>query len=518
MANLSLRAVIRLGRLRHMLAIIVYLALAVTTGCTIQGVVDGSVAPSAEARLAGVSLSEGTLVPEFNRDTSSYSATAANAVGSVSVTATTLDNQAAITVQGISVASGVASAPIALAVGANTITVVVTAADGSTQKTYTIVVTRQPGASHNADLSSLVLSQATLTPLFDPSITSYTATVSGSGASVVVTPTAAESGASIRVQDVLVASGTATQPLPIRPAKMSITVDVTASDGTTQKSYVVVVQLMGWQLNETNTGLAGAGIDKNSLPVYDGPSTLEQGTVISLKKITTPLILVNGNITLDRCWIQPADTWGVGSLVFTYDPFMGTASQYPNTIIDCDIDGSAITDPYVYADCAVRGIATVQRSNIFGMGDGICVFGSGQLNALIENNYVHDLRGGIYGGQQSHNESATIRSFDGTSLIWRNNYLISRTGSDSGALFIQAWAGYIDHVLIEGNLFYTANWCIALEANNFGYGNDMKANNNRFVDYGYGPVAVSGGPGWAEWTENYYDDPADPDHKGEPAN
>ncbi len=43
MVNLSLRAVTRLGHLRHLLAIIVYLTLAVTTGCNIQGVVGGSV-------------------------------------------------------------------------------------------------------------------------------------------------------------------------------------------------------------------------------------------------------------------------------------------------------------------------------------------------------------------------------------------------------------------------------------------------------------------------------------------
>ncbi len=201
-------------------------------------------------------------MPEFNQDTSSYSATVANAVGSVSVTATAVDSNAAITVQEVSVLSGTASTPIALNLGVNTITVVVTAADSTTQKTYTIVVTRQAGAGHNADLSSLVLTQSALTPSFDPSVTSYIATISGSGESVIVTATAAESGATVQVQNQLVVSGMPTQPIPIRPAKMTLTVDVTAPDGTTHKRYDVVVQLMGWQLTAANTGLMGAGIDK----------------------------------------------------------------------------------------------------------------------------------------------------------------------------------------------------------------------------------------------------------------
>ena len=64
---------------------------------------------------------------------------------SVTVTPTTADTIARVTVERALVARGEASVPIALAVGANAIHVVVTAQNG-TEKTYTVTVTRAPAA------------------------------------------------------------------------------------------------------------------------------------------------------------------------------------------------------------------------------------------------------------------------------------------------------------------------------------------------------------------------------------
>ena len=54
------------------------------------------------------------------------------------MTPTATDSSATVKVNGTSVASGSASGPIALAVGTNTITTVVTAQDGITTKTYSV--------------------------------------------------------------------------------------------------------------------------------------------------------------------------------------------------------------------------------------------------------------------------------------------------------------------------------------------------------------------------------------------
>jgi hypothetical protein len=60
----------------------------------------------------------------------------------MTVTPTANESHATIKVNGATVVSGSASGSISLSVGSNTITTVVTALDGTTKKTYTVVVTR----------------------------------------------------------------------------------------------------------------------------------------------------------------------------------------------------------------------------------------------------------------------------------------------------------------------------------------------------------------------------------------
>ena len=81
-------------------------------------------------------------------------------VSSVTVTAAEQDATANITVNGITTASGVASAPVPLNVGSNTISIVSTAQDGVTTKTYTITATTR-AASTDALLTSIKTTPAT---------------------------------------------------------------------------------------------------------------------------------------------------------------------------------------------------------------------------------------------------------------------------------------------------------------------------------------------------------------------
>ncbi len=103
--------------------------------------------PGTNANLSNLALSSGTLTPAFATATLAYTANVANSVVSITVTPTTADSNATIKVNGTTVASGSASGAIALTVGANTITTVVTAQDGVTFQTYSVLVTRAaPGA------------------------------------------------------------------------------------------------------------------------------------------------------------------------------------------------------------------------------------------------------------------------------------------------------------------------------------------------------------------------------------
>ena len=97
---------------------------------------------SSETGLASLTLSEGTLSPQFDADTLTYTASVANSVTEVTVTAAADSDYATVSVvpedgddaetEGVEVV---------LDVGANTITVTVTAEDGTTQD-YTLTITR----------------------------------------------------------------------------------------------------------------------------------------------------------------------------------------------------------------------------------------------------------------------------------------------------------------------------------------------------------------------------------------
>jgi hypothetical protein len=99
-------------------------------------------APSSNANLSNLGLSSGTLSPVFASGTQDYTATVTDSVTSITVTPTASDSTATIQVNGVAVTSGTASGAINLNVGANTITTLVTAQDGTTTKTYTVTVTR----------------------------------------------------------------------------------------------------------------------------------------------------------------------------------------------------------------------------------------------------------------------------------------------------------------------------------------------------------------------------------------
>ena len=109
---------------------------------TVQSV-DGTAVLSADANLSSLTISAGTLSPEFDAATISYAVSVANDVTSTTVTPTTNNDGASVTVAGVAVASTATSGAIDLAIGANDIAIVVTAAD-TTEQTYTVTVTRAP--------------------------------------------------------------------------------------------------------------------------------------------------------------------------------------------------------------------------------------------------------------------------------------------------------------------------------------------------------------------------------------
>jgi hypothetical protein len=101
---------------------------------------------TANSRLDNLTLSAGALSPSYVGNLSppfastlqTYSALVT--VTPIVIVATLADSAAAVKVNGMAAVSGSPSAPIALNPGNNVITVVVTAQDGVTTRTYTINV------------------------------------------------------------------------------------------------------------------------------------------------------------------------------------------------------------------------------------------------------------------------------------------------------------------------------------------------------------------------------------------
>ena len=134
------------------IAVLLSAALCMAAGATVAGAATGD----------QVSL-DGTFDP--NRET--YSATVAHDVTEVTVTANPQDPKASVTVNGKD-----PSTPVSLAVGENTITVVVTAPDARYTRTYTVTVTR---AAAPASTAVAVTLSATPNPVAEGSSVTVTA-------------------------------------------------------------------------------------------------------------------------------------------------------------------------------------------------------------------------------------------------------------------------------------------------------------------------------------------------------
>jgi hypothetical protein len=94
---------------------------------------------SSNANLGNLAISSGTLSPSFASGTISYTDSVPGSTTYLTVTPTVSESHATVTVNGNATSSGSPSSSIALSVGSNTVTIIVTAQDG-TQKTYSITV------------------------------------------------------------------------------------------------------------------------------------------------------------------------------------------------------------------------------------------------------------------------------------------------------------------------------------------------------------------------------------------
>ena len=224
------------------------------------------VVPFTDATLSSLELSD---VPfTFDSDTTSYEVSVAHDVEQTTVTATA-NNEGASYVLKLGEETD-EDGTVELAVGSNVVSVEVTAEDGETTRTYTVTVTRAeaaPELSADATVSSLELSDVPFT--FESDTTSYEVSVAHDVEQTTVTATATDDGASYAVKLGEETDEDGTVELAV--GSNVVSVEVTAEDGETTRTYTVTV-------NRADPPVLSTDATLSSLELSDVPFTFESDT------------------------------------------------------------------------------------------------------------------------------------------------------------------------------------------------------------------------------------------------
>ncbi len=201
---------------------------------------DGTVEdnPVFSSKLTNLTLTSGTqtitLVPAFNMNTLIYTASVPYDISSVVITPAPEDVGAVIKINGTAIPSRQTSATVSLNVGANAIPVQVTAADGSSQTTYTVTVTKEANPIY---LTNLVLGNGASfeTPFTSQTLT-YNVDVPYDAATFTITPSSNDASATITINGTTVASGsayTATSPAAGTTGTFTVVISAPGSSPST---------------------------------------------------------------------------------------------------------------------------------------------------------------------------------------------------------------------------------------------------------------------------------------------
>ena len=235
-------------------------------------------APSSNADLSSLSVSEGTLDPDFSSNTTTYEVAVANSVESITFTPTAVEPETTIiNVDGTPVPSGVPSVPVNLDIRDNSIFIEVTAEDKTTN-TYTITVNRNI-LKDIADLCDLTLSVGTLDPIFDSNTISYKVAVGHSVESITFTPVTIDAAASVKVDGTTVENGELPAPVSLDIGDNIIPTVVTAEDGVSTKTYMVNVN----RLTTPTLTVAVDGSGSGTVRPAAGKHTYNYGDKVNIK-------------------------------------------------------------------------------------------------------------------------------------------------------------------------------------------------------------------------------------------
>ncbi len=194
--------------------------------CTAQSLTINITNASTDAWLTNLTTTVGTLSPAFNKDTLNYTINVASNVSSLRLNATPVAN-ATVTSNGVINCNN-------LREGENRYTITVTAQDGTTKKSYVVIVNKEKApavASGDNNLRDLSVDGYTLSPAFSQNTTSYSVTVPYEANSVKVNATKNHSLANVVINGMD----------NLQVGDNTVTVEVTAENGS-KKTYTINVK------------------------------------------------------------------------------------------------------------------------------------------------------------------------------------------------------------------------------------------------------------------------------------
>jgi hypothetical protein len=353
---------------------------------------------SNDATLSGVTASGTTLVPNG----ATYSGQFPFSTSNTTITATVNDPYATLTLDGGPLTSGVPSGPIPLLFGYSSHTLTVTAQSGTSSLNYTVALIRQ--LNTNANLASLTCSGGTLNPLFGSNVTSYILTVPNGTSSMVVTPTSGDSVyATIQVKAnggsyVPVSSGAASGALGLNIGTNTISVAVTAQDGTMKIYTLTVTRQAGMAVATTqpagsittSSAVLNAGVNPNGAATV---FSFQYGADTNYTKSTAATAIGGGTNSL-----SVSNLIG-GLLPGTTNHFRVVASNSFGVVMGADMSFTNLADVPVVTNVTADSIAhsTVSLHGLVNPNGAVTVayFQYGQSTNYGSSSSLTNLGGGI---------------------------------------------------------------------------------------------------------------------------
>ncbi|OOQ57038.1 hypothetical protein BC343_16005 [Mucilaginibacter pedocola] len=209
--------------------------------------------------------------------------------------------------------------------------------------------------SSNGNLSNLVASEGTLSPVFAPETNSYTISVPNTVSSITLTPTLSDANAQVKVNDAEVTSGSPSQVIALAVGDNAIHVNVTAQDGTTTNPYTVTVN----RPPSSDASLSALAVGGTGVSVSQDPNLSNRFTGTVAKDITSYTVTATVNEPNAKLYID-------GTLATSGNTVTLPLAKGDNSVV-VDVlaqDGVTHQYQYIYITRAFSDIKTLASLNV----------------------------------------------------------------------------------------------------------------------------------------------------------